>query len=141
MGYLIVLILAFGLIFSGALGAIPYKKWIDSAQSDITSAIFPKSEREIVIENLQKKSALIKTVLEKQAKASPGSVLPSREEIQEALKAVETSDVMLETLKAAEAEKQSVSQNIFQQVISSFSSATSPSPTPIGPECKVVCTQ
>ncbi len=125
---------------------LPFKNVFDSARTNITQSLFPKSDREILIENLQKKSSAIEKVLQKQSAAlSGGGTAPTTTELKEALTAAQESQTIIDTLKEAAEAQNTVSESLIQKVISSWSEKPvseganlQPSPSiPAG--CNLVC--
>ena len=144
MGYIIVLVIALALFFSGPLMHLPISGWLDKTQSNIVDSLAPRSEREIIIENLQKKAAIIQTTLKKQAAATgtSASEKPSISEINAAIEAVRESETLLEALQDTQ-DKPSLGGVVIQKVITSLSNdlpGNTPDAMPsVPPQCQIVC--
>lgn len=143
MSYIIGLIIILGLIFTvGSKTNLLQTDIIDGIKAKISSTIFPKSEREIVIDNLNHGIDTLNSSLT----TSLNSILKSKDisakdkaVIQNAIKTLKDVKQKAEAARQLVAQDKGVIKTISEKFSDLISSDAGPEPTSIPPQCKMVC--
>ncbi len=146
MIYLILLVGALVGIFSFSLGQMPFPDQLSSLRSQIIDSVIPKTQNEILIENLTPHQEALRTFFTEQAPLLLNSknITPAeRSALQEAVKTFQNSDTVIQSLTESISER-SPSQILLDRFHTSTSEQPSPAVTAspqvsIPPNCEVVC--
>ncbi len=149
MGYLIALFAAITFLFSAIGGHNPVNNLFASVKQKIFDTIAPKSEREIIVENMQQQYNTLEHFFAVDAPQILNSkTVPEtrKTQIRTAQKAFTQAQTLLTNLKKKEKSNPGVLETILQKtlgIVPSPSPSSSPSESPtatyVPPQCKMVC--
>ncbi|OGN02847.1 MAG: hypothetical protein A3G02_00015 [Candidatus Yanofskybacteria bacterium RIFCSPLOWO2_12_FULL_44_13b] len=143
MSYLIGLIIILGLIFTvGIKTDLLGSNMLENIKAKIDTTIFPKSEREIVIDNLNEGIDTLNSSLS----SSLNNILKSKDisakdkaAIQKAVNALKDVKEKAKTAKELTAQDKGIIKTISEKITDLISGESGPEPTSIPPQCKMVC--
>ncbi|MEK7600555.1 MAG: hypothetical protein AAB463_01160 [Patescibacteria group bacterium] len=152
MIYLILLVGALVGIFSLSLGQLPFPDQISSLRSQLIEAIIPKTQNEILIENLTPHQEALRTFFTEQAPLllnSKNISAAERTTLQQAVEQFNNSDTVIQSLSESISER-SPTQILLDRFSSSSpeqpspTTSASPSATALpqastSPNCEVIC--
>jgi hypothetical protein len=147
MAYLIFLVIALATIISATTGYNPAGSLIDGAKDKIKTTTldfaFPKSEKEILIDNITEQYNLLDRFFVGEAievLESDTSTEEEKEYVRKALETFSNSKIMLEELKNREEKDNSIIKSVVKKILNLDSDTQeSPGPTYIPPQCHIVC--
>lgn len=141
MFYILGLILILGLIFSATTGINFVGDLWDQASKKFSKLAFPKSQKEIIIDNLETQYSELNKFFSSVAPTllDSDSISPQdKESLQRAVQAFGESQNTIEQLKKLEKEGKSVTKALIEKVFD-LDNESNPEPTHIPPNCNLVC--
>ena len=152
MAYILGLFLILGLVFYSAgqfgfsgdiLGNITdtVRGAFDSAKSKLYSTIFPKSEREILIENLESNNNFLDKFFSDTAPEilkSKGISDKDKEVIRQAITKFSETKKSIQTIKATENQDNGILKTLVDKIFK-VDPSLGPNPTSIPPQCRLEC--
>lgn len=138
MPYLIGLFLILALVFSSASGG----NLVDGLKNKVTNTIFPKSQTEITIENLQNDYKTLGDFFSGTAPAilnSKGVSSDTKTAIEKAATAFKNSKQLVGELEKLTEDDKGLLEAAVEKILGL--DEKSPEPTSIPPQCKLVCGQ
>lgn len=143
IGFLLII----AVVFYGVFGADTVKnKWnefLAGAKDKLTAALFPKTQKEILIDNLAENYNLLDRFFAESAPQILGAIDVSEEDKQEIKNAVEAfskSKNLISNISRLEKEDKGPIKTIINKLLGvEKSPPTGPDPTYIPPQCRLEC--
>lgn len=145
MAYTLGLLLMVGLIFSFMAGHVfnidSIGSVLESLTSKISNSIFPKSEKEITIDNLSNNNNILDNFFSNSALSilnSKNTSTQDKEAIKTAIQAFNQSRKLLDNLKILEKRDGSLIKTTIKKALN-LEPSVNPEPTYIPSQCHLVC--
>ncbi|OGN08946.1 MAG: hypothetical protein A3J46_05635 [Candidatus Yanofskybacteria bacterium RIFCSPHIGHO2_02_FULL_41_11] len=141
MGYILGLILILGLIFSATIGTDLVSNLWRQMTDKFSEFIFPRSQREIVIDNLEDQYSELDKFFSSVAPSLIGSKNISqkdKESLGQAINTFKESKKAFEQIKKIEQGSKSITKALMEKILD-LNTETVPEPTYIPPNCNLVC--
>lgn len=143
MGYIWGLFLVLAVIFYSLTGNNVFDNVIDYAKEKSSGFLFPKTEKEIIIDNLSKNQGLLERFFSESAPKILGSTNISKEDKESLINAMSSftkSRSLIKDLEQTIKDEKSLTKAVIQKAVNLFSEpALSPDPTHIPPQCRLEC--
>ncbi len=143
MGYIIGLFLVLAIIFYSVTGNNVFNNVIDYAKGKSANFLFPKTQQEIIIDNLNKNQDLLERFFSESAPKILSSANISKENKDSLINAMSSfveSKSLIKDLKQIVKEEKSLTKAVIQKAVDLFSEPIlSPDPTHIPPQCRLEC--
>lgn len=148
--YLILLVGALVGIFSLSLGQLPFPDQISSLRSQLIDAVIPKTQNEILIENLAPHQEALRTFFAEQAPLllqSKNLSAVERTTLQKAVEQFQNSDAVIQSLQESISER-SPTQILLDRIGTTSSQQSTPAASALpsstpqltpSPNCEVIC--
>ena len=141
MTYIIGLLLILALIFSSVGGSDIINNFLGQAKDKVSATIFPKTEKEIIIDNINSNYQYLDKFFSETAPSLLNSKSVSATDkatIQKTVEAFNESKGLISNLTALEKNDKGIVKSLVDKVINLIESPQ-PDPTNIPPQCKLVC--
>ena|SRR3989344_8613709 len=141
MPYIVGLLIILALIFSGWNGIGLTGNFLNQMKDKVSSTIFPKTEGEILIENLNSNYQVLDKFFGESANSLLNSKNISEDDKKSIKKAIESftgSKNLLSKIEKLEKEDKGLFKAIVEKVLN-LNEPLSPDPTSIPPQCRLEC--
>lgn len=143
MAYILGLILILGIIFSATTGLDFADNWWNKAVSKLKSFAFPKSQREIVIDNLNSHYNLLDKFFSDTALdllQDENISIEDKKNIRDAVKSFKSSKDLVSQIENLTKNDKGLTKALIEKVLN-LDTELGPEPTHIPPNCNLVCSE
>lgn len=143
MAYILGLMLILGIIFSSAIGLDFVDNWWDNMVSKLKSFVLPKSQKEIVIDNLNSHQNLLDKFFSDTALGllqDKNISIEDKKNIRDAIKSFKSSKDLVSQIESLSKKDKGLTKALIEKVLN-LDTEFGPEPTHIPPNCNLVCSE
>lgn len=143
MAYILGLILILGIIFSAATGLDFVDNWWDNVVGKLRSFAFPKSQKEIVIDNLNSHYNLLDKFFSDTALdllQDENISIENKKNIRDAVKSFKSSKDLVSQVESLSKKDRGLTKALIEKVLN-LDTEAGPEPTYIPPNCNLICSE